>query len=282
MTTTFAYAKLAEFRDYATDRGGNVPTPNVIDDGVVRQLLLTASRYLDYKTGRRFDPHVATRYYSVPSAEDGDPRELVLDSDLLEVLSITNGDGSSIASTEYILRPRNESPYRRIRLKDTSTYYWALDAAGGAYDVIAVSGIWGFHSRYADAWETITTAAEAMDASETGYDVTSGSGFVLGDLIRFDNEIAYISSVSDNTLTIARGANGSTATTHLTGIDVKVWRFADEIKNATIEIANNAYHRRFGQSLRSEETITAAGIVLSPREIPQMAKELIKNLQRYT
>jgi hypothetical protein len=56
----------------------------------------------------------------------------------------------------------------------------------------------------------------------------------------------------------------------------------EEAHNAACEIANTAYRRRFGQSTSNTETVTAAGIVLSPREIPAMAQEFIKTYQRRT
>ena len=279
MTTLNCYATLAEFKAFTTDRSGSISTSSA-DDAVIERLLKTASRYLDTKTGRRFTPYIETRYFDVPSSDDIDPRLLEVD-DILEIISVTNGDGVVIPSTEYALRPRNTSPAQGIRLVDNSTYYWASDGAGDTHDVIAVNGVYGFHDRYAQAWTLSTTAAEAMDASETGFDVTSGTGFAIGDLIRFDNELGYISAVVSNTLTTTRGENASTAATHLTAINVYIWQVMDEAKNAACEITNTAYKRRFGQSLSSTETISAAGIVLSPRDIPALAAEFISTYRRY-
>lgn len=281
MTTLNCYATLAEFKSYSTNRGGDV-SYDAADDTVIERLLKAASRYVDTKTGRRFTPYVETRYFDVPSADSLDVRTLNLDTDLLEIFSVTNGDGVVIASTEYSLRPRNSSPYRAIRLIDSSTYYWASDSSGDTHDVIAIAGLWGCHDQYSQAWPLATTAAEALDTTETAYDVTDGTGFAVGDLSRFDNELGYISAIATNTLTITRGENLSTAATHLTGINVYVWRVMDEVKNAVLEITNTAYKRRFGQSLTSTETISPAGIVLSPRDIPMMALDFISTYRRYT
>jgi hypothetical protein len=282
MTTQNSYATLADFKNFTEDRSGvNSPKINLKDDSVIEHLLKSASRYIDTKTGRTFIPYVETRYFDVPGYDSLDSRLLELDDDLLEVISVVNGDGVTIPSTEYSLRPKNRSPYNGIRLIDNSTYYWASDGAGDTHDVIAVTGIWGYHDRYTQAWETGSTLAEALDASETGFDVASESAFSVGNIIRIDNELGYLSAVTTALLTSTRGENSSTAATHSTSTPVKIWRVMEEVKLACLEIANNAYHRRFGQSLRSEETITAAGIVLSPREIPQMAKEFINTYRRY-
>jgi hypothetical protein len=53
-----------------------------------------------------------------------------------------------------------------------------------------------------------------------------------------------------------------------------------EARNAVLEIANNAYQRRFGKSTGESATVTAAGIVLSPRDIPAMAEAFIRNMRR--
>lgn len=280
MTTLNAYATLKDYKDYIRARNLSI-ADDVVDDTVIEFLLVAASRLIDEQTGRNFTPYVSTFYYDVPDSESLDRRLLRLDCDLLEVLTLTNGDGTVIPSTEYNLVNKNRSPYYGIRLKDTSTYYWTCDAAGDSHSVISLECITGYHNRYSTAWATGSTAAEAMDDSETGYDVTSGANFAAGNIIRFDDELGYVSSVATNTLTITRGANGSTATTHLTSIDVKIWQVMELAKYACIEIANSAYFRRFGQSTNEAVQITAAGIILSPLDIPQSAGNFIKTFRRY-
>lgn len=281
MTTLNAYATLAEFKNYVRSRGGSVADDNT-DDTVMEFLLRSASQYIESQTDCHFIPRIETRYYDVPDGNELDPRQLNLDGDLLEVITLTNGDGTVIPSTEYTLRPKNSTPYYGIRLKDNSTYIWASDGAGDLHDVISVLGVWGFHNHYSTAWTVGSTAAEAMDATETGYDVTSGALFAVGNLIRFDDELGYVSAVAANSLTTTRGENGSTATTHLTSIDVKIWNVMEDAKNSCIELVNNMYRRRFGQSSTSNsEQITAAGIVISPRDVPAMVKEFIATYRRY-
>lgn len=280
MTTQNAYATLAEFKDYWRSRGGEIRA-DASDDTVIEFLLRAASRLIDSETGRHFYPYYETRYYSVPDGDSLDVRLLKLDNDLLEVDTVTNGDGTVIPSTEYKLVPKNNTPHSGVRLNGTSTYYWTSDASGDTESVISIAGFWGYHNRYSDAWESTTTANEAMDASETDYTVTTHVGFSVGDLIRFDNEMGYVSSIDTNILTILRGVNGTTAATHLTGISISIWKIMDECRNACIEIANAAYNRRFGVSTNNTETITASGIVLSPRDIPPLAADFIRAYRRY-
>jgi hypothetical protein len=281
MTTVNSYATLAEYKAFVTARGQTSST-DTADDAVIERLLKASSRYIDNACGRFFYPYVQKRYFSLPDEDDLDLNALKMDADLLEVISITNGDDTDVPSTEYTLRPRNQSPYLYVRMIDNSTYYWTVDSAGDTKDVIEITGIWGFHNRYSAAWMLGSTAAEAMDASETGYDVTSGTLFSIGDLIKFDNELGYVSNVVTNTLTNTRGENGSTAATHLTSINVYIWQYMDEVKTATLETAMQAYKRRFGQSSSNIQTVTAAGVVLTPRDIPAMAVDFIRTFRKYT
>lgn len=277
MTTLNAYATLAEYKNYVTARGQTSST-DATDDAVIELLLKMASRYIDEQTGRRFYPYVQTRYYDVPS--DGG-RILTLDADLLEVITLVNGDGTTIPSTDYTLRPRNETPHQYIRIVDNSTYYWASDGAGDTHDVIEVTGIWGYHNKYNQAWLLGSTLNEALDTSETGMDVTSGTSFSIGDITKIDNELMFMSSKSSNTLTTTRGENGSTAAAHDNGANVYIWQTMDEIKTAVLETAMQAYKRRYGTSTNSAATITGAGVVLAPKDIPTMTTHLIGSYRRY-
>ena len=58
------------------------------------------------------------------------------------------------------------------------------------------------------------TLDEAVDISETDIDVSEGNTFSMRDYIRVDNEVMYVSLITSDTLTVVRGAKGTTAATH--------------------------------------------------------------------
>jgi len=63
----------------------------------------------------------------------------------------------------------------------------------------------------------ITACTEAMDASETGLDVTTTTKFDVGDIVEFqdDGEQCLVTALASGVeLTVIRGFNGTTATTH--------------------------------------------------------------------
>ena len=87
--------------------------------------------------------------------------------------------------------------------------------------------------------------AEALDASETGIDVDEGEYFYVGDLIRVEDEIMEVTSISSNTLTVIRGTHGSTAATHADNTAIRLPFFnnlADYDKYSTPQTdANGQY-----------------------------------------
>ncbi len=63
---------------------------------------------------------------------------------------------------------------------------------------------------------------EAVDIIETAIDVTDGSVFGYGDIVKIDDEKMLVTNISSNTITVKRGFLGTTAVTHNTGVDVYI------------------------------------------------------------
>lgn len=276
MTARNTYATLAEYKAFVTSRGQTVAA-DVTDDLIIDSLLEQASRYIDGKTSRKFYPTIETRSYNLPDYE------LLFDADVLEVITLSNGDGSAIASTEYNLKPANEFPKYGLSLKGSSSVMWESDSNGNNDSVIDLLALYGFHTDYTrEAWESVGTLGEAItDTTTLAFTMTAGHSLAVGNIARIDNELFIIGTVATNTITpLKRGDNGSTAITHLNGASVSVWQPMADCKNATLEIAMQAYKRRFGQSLSNTETVTASGVVLTPKDIPTLAGEFMKTYRR--
>ena len=80
------------------------------------------------------------------------------------------------------------------------------------------AGLWGGTNNGAFQ----TTIAEDLDASETDVDVASsqGSNFATNDIVLVGSELMTVGSVATDTLTVTRGTEGSTATTHSNGANI--------------------------------------------------------------
>ena len=77
---------------------------------------------------------------------------------------------------------------------------------------------------------------EAVDGTETPIDVDEGAYFFVGDLIRLENEICEVVSISSNTITVIRGTHGSTKATHAEDVAIRLPFF-----NAYGGLAYNRY-----------------------------------------
>ena len=278
MAAINSYATLAEFKEWSMPNAG----VDADDDTLIETVLGAASRYIDSKTLRTFYPRVETRYYSVPD----NSRQLKLDDDLLAVITLTNGDDTTLASTEYNLIPKNNPPHFAIKMKEASSYYWTYDSDGNTEWVIGVLGIWGYHDYYSQrAWSTGSdiNMSTGLNATATGLVVDSVANFSADNIIKCENEImrATGTSTGTQTVTVVRGENGSTAAAHSDDTSVTIWEPIADIREACLMIAGNYYKRRFGENATSETVITSGGVVITPRDVPGLAAETLRVLKKW-
>jgi len=192
MTINSGYATLAEFKAWATTRGGTASTDSA-DDAVIEDIIENVSRWIDGQTGRRFYANSVdeTRYFQPDEANlveiDGlsaAPTSVSVDYD---------GYGTSYTAltvtTDYVLCPVNAllngKPYTRLELGYASANYFPPIRNG-----VRIIGKFGFPS------------------------------------------------VPDN------------------------------IKTDCLAVAHNIYQARNGQSGSQDVTVTAAGVVIRPRDVP--------------
>ena len=64
---------------------------------------------------------------------------------------------------------------------------------------------------------------EAVDSgAETAIDVDEGAYFYVGDIIRLENDVCEVVSISSNTITVIRGTHGSTKATHAEDVAIRL------------------------------------------------------------
>ncbi len=116
----------------------NIDSESDVDDGVISEMIAQASKVIENLTGRTFYARTETHYYDTPALQD----LIIHDDDLLSVTSLTNGDGSTIASSSYVLLPQNTNPKYGIRLK-SGLALWN-ESTYGPQGAITVTGTWGY------------------------------------------------------------------------------------------------------------------------------------------
>jgi hypothetical protein len=279
MTAINGYVTLQAFKDWLATPGQELAAA-AVDDAVIESLIQSASRYIDHKVGRHFYPLVETRYYDTP-ADTLDDRVLWLDADLLVPTTITNGDAVVLPPAEYQLMPINGYPKFALRIKQSSDYYWQYDSDGDSEGVISVLGIWGYHSQYGrEGWQTGSTLNEGgiLAVNDLTWTMTSVNPFEVGQVVKIEDELCIVESINTTALSITvrkRGDNGSTAATHADTTAVTIWQPEPDVSQACMEICLSAYHRRWGVNVSGTATITGAGVVITPQDVPSGAREII-------
>jgi len=87
-----------------------------------------------------------TRYFD--AFLDVDDSTLWLDKECCEIGSITNGDSNSIASSDYVTEPRNDTPFYAIKLLTSSSINWTYSV--DPENAIQVAGIWAYSKTVPD------------------------------------------------------------------------------------------------------------------------------------
>ncbi len=269
-----SYVSMGDFKAYFAENG----ITNLTDDNVIASILNSVSRYFDNATnGRKYIPYIATRNFSRPNSGNGwlNARTLYVDTDLLSVTTLTNGNGTVITTSQYYLSPYNFYPKFAIVLKETAGVVWQYDTSGNKEYVEVVLGVWGMHEDYDHAYTVITTLAGNITAAATSLSVQAGLGasFSNGCVIQIGAEWLAVDDVSTDALTVRRGLNGSTAAIHTSGDNVSLYSPPMDIVGAIKLIGLNVY-KRFGSSTGSV-TITGAGVVVTPKDVSGIAADTI-------
>ncbi len=225
----YTIATLDRFRQYLGVNPG-------VDDGRLLATLQIVTAQIERRTNRHFCPRVAARAHSVIPYL---PSELLLDDDLLELTSVTHYDGSAIDPTEIVLLP-GDKPTSVLQLRNGLTFTWQDSPIRSTI----VAGVWGWHTDWTGAWrdsaDGVTATLKAKDIRLTveradGADSENESPrFQVGQLLRIGDEYLWVLDVTINprgadTLTVTRGANGTTTTTHNLGALIEIYQPALDI-----------------------------------------------------
>ena len=239
-----------EYTNVSDVRSTYIKQTGTGDDVLMLDLIREVSRMMDSSAKTVYYPFIQTRNYDIPrfnvspwsnlyaipydvfpyTAHVGGAYQsyLTFDLYLLDLLTLTNGEGTTIASSKYYLYPSNYYPKRGVRLKPTSGTVWLPATTGEWEQVIQVQGVWGYHEDYTNAWvDTAATLSAAITTtSATTFTCTTGK-IKAGQLLKIDSEYFYASAVTtgaSDTITVVRGANGSTAATHLISTAISYWQ----------------------------------------------------------
>lgn len=136
-----AYLTAAELKTYLGISSSS-------EDSLLTALIAQAQAYIEAQTGRVFEAGADTtrRFDAVSDViGDEDGRRLTLwlhGYDLCAVTSVTNGDGTTVSSSQYVTEPRGETPYWGLRLKANASVAWTYSET--PEDAIVIVGRWAY------------------------------------------------------------------------------------------------------------------------------------------
>lgn len=296
------YATLHQVRSYL-----GMAVTETADDGKLRDFIVRSVKSIDKRCRRRFDVRRATLSFDYPlkrrermgvySVEDfvyqmnmvadWSNSRLKLDDDLLEVLTLTNGDDVEIDSDDYVLDPRRTYPKLSISLKSSSGVTWQHGDNGAVREVIDLDGYWGHNPDYDEAFvDSLDTVEDnPLSNSATELTVNDADGdagdytavrFQAGHMIKIEDEFCFVRGVNatTNKLTVARGFHGTDGAEHAQDTIIYVYRPWGDIVMACDRLVAWRYRQK-DADVFDKINIIGTGIQISPSAMPPDVLELL-------
>jgi len=212
------------------------------DDDLLRALG-EASHLIESTTQRRYCPWLATLDVKPAAAA---PRMLILPDDLLELRALSDGGGAVDLAHVFNFPGESDEPSSILQLKRGGAFRLGLNRV----DSVSVTGIWGWHDRWSQAWRdsgdrvsgnalsahaALLRVADSAGADEDGADPR----FHVGHLLRIDGEYLRVTAIdrTANRLTVLRGVGGTRATAHLRDAKIETYAPAPAIRDLTVRYA---------------------------------------------
>lgn len=211
-------------------------------------------------------------------SRDSQQLRLFSSAPLLAITTLTNGDLNTIGSTQYVLQPNNEYPKKLVQLLSSACIGFKPKAGGQWEQAITIDGIWGYVPHYPNCWKAtgqdVQNTTQITDSS-TELEVTSTAGFSRGWYLQIEDETLFVEAVvDDTTLTVERGALGTTAAVHAKDTPIKRFVHDNIIYRAATEWASYLYKSKdqLGQQVETYENGLHIQQGLSPRLYQALAK----------
>lgn len=268
-------------------------------DDIIKAFCIDASRMFDtwatngVNPKRRFYPLIAARTFAHPT---GHVSELRLRDDLLELTTLTTKNGATtvLAADSFLTGPNGneyQTPFQRIKLKENGTTT-VFEFDGTKLGSNSVTGVWGYHDEWADAWQDSTDVvkdAAGIDASVTSIEVADVDGndinglpfrFKEQQLIRIESEYMWITDMdrgSPQSLTVRRGMNGSTAAAHALDTQIDTFVPMNDVRLAMRTLVTFLYERKDSIGTQDDRPMAGPdGVLVLPHTLPKEVTGILK------
>jgi len=242
------------------------------------------------RTSRRFDnlmsagkdffvPVLETREIQVDMDRvNSNLNTFSLDTPLLSITGVTLNGVALTVGTDIVGYPSINNPIYRLRLPDWGRQWYPNYFLNSLTSppTVTITGLWGFHQDYANAWLLADSLAAAITTSGiktltvTNVDQSDDYGhspaISAGNLIRIDDEYMDVTATdtATNIVTVRRGVNGSTATTHSISTSVYVYQVEEAVQRAVTRQTAFMYARR---GAYETSQVSAMGQITFPADV---------------
>lgn len=282
--SSLSYGSLAEAK-------AELVAVSAADDKRLYSLTRQVSRRIDQiMSGRStrpyFGPYSEARQFLINGKRvDSQNNTFLLDAPLLEYSALTAGGTSVYATSEGF--PQGFTPYNLLRMTGSgSPWYSHICTTDGNPSYAVITGVWGYHSDYANAWLNVDTLQANISSSVLSLTVGNVDGedayglaprFSPGNLIKIDSEYMLVTDtdVTLNKVELKRGINGTTAALHTAEAIIYRWETEEPIRRVAARQAAMLYAR---QGAFQTISIDEVGVTSYPRDL---LSELGMVLQEY-
>lgn len=262
------YATLTQAREYL-----GMKVAETGDDALITSLIARAQRMIDAHVGYGFEASAdTTEYYSAVC--DVFDRALMFGKHCSLITSVVNGDGSTIAASQYfpVLITR-DSPLIGIKLKTSTGLYWTYIT--DHEQAISVTGRWAYMDRALIS--TMTRATNVVTVTTTTPHLlrVGAKAYVSGASDSgFDGAFTVASVPSESTFTFAQTA-ANASTTGGTCLSIPA-----DVEQATLRLVAFLYRQRDNSSDIDRPVLTSDGVTIMPSNLPQDVQQLLRNYAR--
>lgn len=199
------------------------------------------------------------------------------------LLAITNATVDTTSITTVLEGyPQGEPWFRQVRItSDGDQWYTYCDDDDPSY--LILTGVWGYHNDYDNAWLNVGTITAQMAANATSFAVADIDGddaygfpdkISRGMLLKIDSEYMLVTGTDTgtNAATVKRPVLGTTAVLHPINSIVYRWETEEPIQRVVARQAGLLYARRGAYQV---ETVDGVGAISYPQDLLSELKHVL-------
>jgi hypothetical protein len=260
------------------------------DDDKIMRFVNQISRRIDWKMSKyaqyaAFGPNIATIKFPLSGRYIDSSMNTLSLRRALPLLSITSAaiDTTSI-TTVLEGYPQGEPYFRQVRI-NSSGDNWFSYCESDDPSYLSITGVWGYHRDYANAWLSVGSLVAGIAADATSFTIADIDGddaygfqdkISRGHLLRFgtgsDYALVVDTNTTTNTGTIQRNVQGGTGAVQALGTTIYRWEVEEPMRRAVSRQAALMYARMGAFQI---ETIDGVGTVSYPQDLMPEIKHIL-------